>query len=252
MKRLVAFIAMNLILFGMALITSAETYEVKKGDNLWNIAREYDTTVANLMEINDLDSTIIHPKQMIKLNETYKVEKGDTLIHIGNELDVSVKQIKEWNNLTSDLIVPGQELEIYHIDSTRKDEVNRKGENRKESAIKTTTSLLKTLGGKSSGVEEGKTLSVTATAYTAECAGCSGITYTGIDLNKNRNAKVIAVDPKVIPLGSEVYVENYGYATAADIGGAIKGNKIDIHVPTKEEAYSWGVRNVKVTILAES
>ncbi len=98
---------------------------------------------------------------------------------------------------------------------------------------------------------EGKTVSVSATAYTADCEGCSGVTSTGVNLNANPNAKVIAVDPNVIPIGSEVYVEGYGYATAADIGGAIQGNKIDVHVPTKEEANNWGVRNVDVTIVSK-
>ncbi|MHA6251505.1 PcsB-like coiled-coil domain-containing protein [Oceanobacillus sp. CAU 1775] len=89
---------------------------------------------------------------------------------------------------------------------------------------------------------------VTSTAYTANCAGCSGITSTGINLNKNPNQKVIAVDPSVIPLGSVVYVEGYGYAIAGDTGGAIRGNKIDVFVKTKAEALNWGVRTVRVTI----
>jgi len=60
---------------------------------------------------------------------------------------------------------------------------------------------------------------------------------------------VIAVDPNVIPLGSKVYVDGYGYAVAADTGGAIKGNRIDVFFPTKEQAYRWGSRKVKVTII---
>ncbi len=95
----------------------------------------------------------------------------------------------------------------------------------------------------------GRTFTVKATAYTAGCSGCSGITATGINLNKNRNMKVIAVDPNVIPLGSRVHVEGYGEAIAGDTGGAIKGNKIDVHVPTKSDAYRWGTRTVKVTII---
>jgi peptidoglycan DL-endopeptidase CwlO len=94
----------------------------------------------------------------------------------------------------------------------------------------------------------GKTLTVTATAYTANCKGCSGITHTGIDLINNPDSKVIAVDPSVIPLGSVVYVEGYGYAIAGDVGSAIKGNKIDIFVPNRSEALKWGVRRVKITI----
>ncbi len=101
----------------------------------------------------------------------------------------------------------------------------------------------------SSNASGGKTITVTATAYTAGCNGCSGITATGINLNNNRNAKVIAVDPNVIPLGTRVHVEGYGNAIAGDTGGAIVGNKIDVHVPTKSEAFAWGRRTVKVTFL---
>ncbi|ALA52813.1 ubiquitin-like domain-containing protein [Shouchella clausii] len=94
-----------------------------------------------------------------------------------------------------------------------------------------------------------KTLQMQSTAYTAACDGCSGITATGIDLNSNANMKVIAVDPSVIPLGTRVHVEGYGEAIAGDTGGAIKGNKIDVHVPTKEDATNYGSKSVKVTIL---
>src|SRR5699024_2922533 len=95
----------------------------------------------------------------------------------------------------------------------------------------------------------GKTMTVTATAYTAGCNGCSGITATGINLNNNRNMKVIAVDPNVIPLGSRVHVEGYGTAIAGDTGGAIKGNIIDVHVPTKAAATQWGRKQVQIKIL---
>ncbi|WP_096203260.1 G5 and 3D domain-containing protein [Bacillus sp. FJAT-45350] len=100
-----------------------------------------------------------------------------------------------------------------------------------------------------SSAPSGKTITMTATAYTANCTGCSGITATGINLNNNRNKKVVAVDPSVIPLGTRVHVQGYGEAIAGDTGGAIRGNKIDIHVPTKAEANRWGRKQVKVTIL---
>lgn len=102
---------------------------------------------------------------------------------------------------------------------------------------------------KASAQTNGKTITVTATAYTAYCEGCSGITKTGIDLRANPNQKVIAVDPAVIPLGSKVYVEGYGTAIAGDTGGAIKGNKIDVFIPNKSDALEYGRRETQVTIL---
>ncbi|WP_018923415.1 peptidoglycan-binding domain-containing protein [Salsuginibacillus kocurii] len=95
----------------------------------------------------------------------------------------------------------------------------------------------------------GQTMQMEATAYTANCTGCTGITATGQDLNANPNKAVVAVDPNVIPLGSRVHVEGYGEAIAGDTGGAIQGNRIDLHVPTKDEAYSFGRQNVTVTVL---
>ena len=59
---------------------------------------------------------------------------------------------------------------------------------------------------------------------------------------------MISVDPKLIPLGTKVYVDGYGYAVAADKGSAIKGNKIDVFMPSKEHALNWGVKTVKVRI----
>lgn len=90
---------------------------------------------------------------------------------------------------------------------------------------------------------------VTATAYTAYCGGCSGTTSTGINLRANPSAKVIAVDPSIIPIGSKVYVEGYGYAIAADTGGGINGYKIDVFFPKKSDAFRWGKKRVKVKIL---
>lgn len=69
---------------------------------------------------------------------------------------------------------------------------------------------------------------------------CSGIApYYG----------VAAVDPGVIPLGTELYVEGYGYATALDVGGSISGNRIDLFFESYNEAMSWGIRRVKVYII---
>jgi uncharacterized protein YabE (DUF348 family) len=101
----------------------------------------------------------------------------------------------------------------------------------------------------SRGMETGVEYYVTSTAYTANCNGCSGSTATGINLHKNPNIKVIAVDPKVIPLGTKVYVEGYGYAIAADTGSAVKGHKIDVFFSSISDAYRWGRRTVKIKIL---
>jgi 3D (Asp-Asp-Asp) domain-containing protein len=247
MKKMVAMIATGIMLLGPTINASAleVEHEVLKGDTLWGIANDYNTSVESLLDINDLESNIIYPKQKLAVYKKYLVEKGDTLYRISKEQGVTIKEIKEWNELTSDLILVGQELLIQEAEEHK---VVAAAKSIQPTEVKSSTAGASTTT-KSDNKPEGRTLTVVATAYTAECEGCSGITYTGIDLNKDRNAKVIAVDPSVIPLGSKVYVEGYGYAIAGDIGGAIKGNRIDIHVPTKEEAFNWGVREVNVTIV---
>lgn len=61
----------------------------------------------------------------------------------------------------------------------------------------------------------------------------------------------VAVDPNVIPLGSMVYVEGYGYALADDIGGAIQGQTIDVAMDSYDEAIHWGRRDVTVYLISE-
>ncbi|SDJ11258.1 peptidoglycan-binding protein [Natribacillus halophilus] len=118
-----------------------------------------------------------------------------------------------------------------------------------EASAETTEETTSNDNESSSESPEGTTYQMEATAYTAECNGCSGITANGTDLRNDRNANVVAVDPNVIPLGTTVHVEGYGEAVAADTGGAINGEKIDLHVPTKEEAMNFGRQNVEVTVL---
>ncbi|EEL86723.1 enterotoxin [Bacillus cereus] len=100
----------------------------------------------------------------------------------------------------------------------------------------------------------GREITVEATAYTAHPSengtyGGRVLTAMGHDLTANPNMKVIAVDPKVIPLGSKVWVEGYGEAIAGDTGGAIKGNRIDVLVGSDSNADSWGRKSVKVKVI---
>jgi len=97
-----------------------------------------------------------------------------------------------------------------------------------------------------------------ATHYTARCEGCSGITATGIDVSRTIYAnglRVIAVDPRVIPLGSIVRVEYADSTTfkaiAGDVGGGIKNRRIDVLVASENEAYRLGKQTVTVTILKD-
>ena len=103
-------------------------------------------------------------------------------------------------------------------------------------------------------------LNMVATAYTSECDGCTGITATGYDVRNTvykDGYRVVATDKSVIPMESLLYIESVNnsfepfVAISSDVGGAIKGNRIDILVENKSKAYDFGVRNIKVTVLRE-
>ncbi len=88
-------------------------------------------------------------------------------------------------------------------------------------------------------------LSVSTTAYVPGVGGVGTRTATGASAGFG----VIAVDPSVIPLGTRIYVPGYGYGVAADTGGAIRGNKIDLCFDALSSARAWGRRTVTITIL---
>ncbi len=75
--------------------------------------------------------------------------------------------------------------------------------------------------------------------------------YTGFKTKCGTEPRpgTISVDPKVIPLGTSLYVEGYGYGVALDTGGDIKGDRLDVYFETRDEALMWGVRPVMVYIL---
>ena len=98
---------------------------------------------------------------------------------------------------------------------------------------------------------------VVATGYTAgvESTGKSpghpqyGITYSGVKVKRDLYS-TIAADLDVFPLGTILYIPDYGYGVVADIGGAIKGNKIDLYYDTVDEVYNdWGKREIEVYVI---
>lgn len=168
-------------------------------------------------------------------SSTHTVKKGDTLYGIAETYKVSVANLKSWNNLETNVIHPKQKINV--VSGTNIAKKSTKPETKTKTPSRSTTDNVV------------KEFTVSASAFTANCNGCSGITQTGINLKKNPQLKVIAVDPDVIKLGTKVHVEGYGYAVAGDTGGAIKGNRIDVFIPNTSDAYKWGRKNVKIKIL---
>lgn len=91
----------------------------------------------------------------------------------------------------------------------------------------------------------GSAIRMIATAYTAGCVGCSGITASGV----RAGFGVIAVDPRVIPLGTRLFIPGYGRAVAGDTGGAILGNRVDLGMNSQQDAMQYGRRSVTVYVL---
>ena len=93
----------------------------------------------------------------------------------------------------------------------------------------------------SSEVKGARTMKVVATAYTG---------YSTTSTGQKPVWGTIAVDPKVIPYGTKVYIPQFGRTFIANnTGGAIKGNKIDIFMNTRKECYNWGRRTIEIQIL---
>lgn len=95
----------------------------------------------------------------------------------------------------------------------------------------------------------GKVINMVATGYDSSWESNYPFygqpSYSGLPLARG----IVAVDPNVIAMGTRLYVEGYGDAIAADQGGAIKGNRIDLYFDSRQEAMNWGMKTVKVTIL---
>ena len=99
-------------------INKSNIYIVKSGDSLYSIARKYNTTVDELMKLNNLSSNILSINQVLKVPSnntsdiTYIVKSGDSLYSIARKYQITVDDIKKYNNLTSNLLSIGQVLKI--------------------------------------------------------------------------------------------------------------------------------------------
>jgi len=223
------------------------------------------TTVADFLEnqgitLNELDRIEPKAEETVKENDVVKVIRVEKVTDVVEEPIKFAVVTKKDSNLAKGkekIVNQGQEgllTKEYEVVLENGKEISRKLISEKK--VKDKLDKVVAVGTKveakqvvSRGEQTGQEFYVSSTAFTASCNGCSGHTATGINLRANPNIKIIAVDPRVIPLGTKVYVEGYGYAVAADTGSSIKGNKIDVFFATKSEAYRWGRKNVKIKIL---
>ncbi len=186
--------------------------------------------------------------QIVKVEKKEIVEKEsikfDTIVENDANLDVSVKKVKSEG-------IDGEKEVTYNVVYRDGVEVSRDikstktiSEPQNEIIVKGTSQVYASRGGES--IIYKKKVSCVSTAYTG-----GGITATGRTPVRNIGGlSTIAVDPSVIPLGSKVYVDGYGYAIASDTGGAIKGNAVDLYLNSSSDCRKWGRRQVDVLVVA--
>lgn len=229
-------------------------YIVSKGDTLWDIAREHSVTAEAIKEWNSLSSDLIRPDDELILYPDAKAVNAAAVpvqaapakseqpakTAAASEKKSEQPAVKQTQPAEKSQPAP----EAKPVAESNPEPANPAAES-KPAAEPASEKPEENANDEATQ----KVLNMEATAYTANCEGCSGITATGINLKENPDQKVISVDPNVIPLGTKVHVEGYGEAVAGDTGGAIQGNKIDIFMPSQEDAINFGRKRVKVTIL---
>ena len=204
-----------------------QVYRVEKTTDIVEEVVDYAIVTKKDASLEKGQEKIVQEGKEGLMEKTFEItkENGEEI----NRKQISEKKVKD----AQDKIVSVGTKEIVQQAS--------RGENKSKNTSASQSSTATPSGGQEMVME--------ATAYTADCNGCSGVTATGIDLRSNPGMKVIAVDPSIIPLGSKVWVDGYGIAIAGDTGGAIKGNRIDLFMNTKEQAYRFGRKQIKIRVL---
>ena len=193
-----------------------QEYTVKYGDTLSVIAEAMDVSLDALIRVNDIQNANL-------------IYAGTTIKFSADKQEVVVKTEEEEH--TYKVEDNTEVVEVKAVEPTPQTATSQE--------VQTTTTA--------PASTEGYTLTVEATAYSYAEAGLSS--YTADGTNLVNDPMVIAVDPRVIPLGTMVEIPGYGVFRAADTGGAIVGNKIDVHFPTVAQTYNFGRRTITIRIL---
>ncbi|MHA7965731.1 3D domain-containing protein [Paenibacillus sp. CAU 1782] len=233
-----AAIALTAALVAGTAQASAQTHTIKTNDTFWKLAQYYQVPLADVLGANAaLDPLNLQPGMQVKI----PVQEA-----------ISAKA------------VPNQQAAIIAADTQKSEAV--KSEPAKADTTKTEAPKAEAPKAEAKTVmaPDGSThvyakqLQLKATAYTA--AASENGKWGAVDYFGNKlKVGTVAVDPAMIPLGSKLYVTGYQYpglpeggmlATATDMGGAIKDNRIDIFVPgTTQQALKFGFQNVNVYVL---
>lgn len=214
-----------------------QEYGIKFNEDIDEVSPSLDSQIEDNMRVQIVN---VEKKELVQ-NEPINFE---TIVEKDESLDKSVSKVKSEG-------VNGEKEVTYEVVYRDGVETSRNvtstktiTEPKNEIVIKGTGQVYANRGGESINYKE--KLNCVATAYSGDRT-----TATGRSPVRNPGGmSTIAVDPSFIPLGSKVYVEGYGYAIAADTGGAIKGNIIDLFLNSSSECWSWGRRPVTVLVVA--
>lgn len=231
-------------------------YTFRWGDTLWGISQATDISVDKLVNVNDIDNrSLIHVGSTIYLSRdlsVISVQNGDEEVvsyDVSNGDAVETETPEEVEEAAEETVVenPAEEAVIQEA----VEEVVEQTQPAEETVVETQPEQpaeepAEEATAQTSSSENGRWMSVEATAYSRNQPVLSNHTFTGIDLREN--SRVIAVDPNVIPLGSTIYVPGYGEYIAGDTGGAIIGNRIDIHFESLNSAIQFGRQHIDVQV----
>lgn len=230
-------------------------------NSMWSFASQMNMDVLDLLSLNpDADPLSLPAGSELKITgeaapEQLKALKATVKIPAQTQLASAEPSRTDSIKPSEALQKNGKPQASEPKKTTEKKAVKKPAAKAASAAVKSGQTLT-TAAGKQ--IQYKKVLNIKASAYSADPSENGG--YAGIDYYGNKlTVGTIAVDPKVIPLGSTVYVTGYAFpglpakgmiAKATDIGGAIKGNRIDIFVPgSKEKVNNFGYQSVKVYIL---
>ena len=240
-KKMVLFL--SFIVLG---IFSALVYIEKNNTKLKNVyAEKLDLITVNISE--DEDEILRNKIKFLAVSNVEKVESG------------------EEQSFIEDIVPNDEEKEEVVVEPTKEEPKAEADTTLMPIITGQKTVKYRDLAENNPPEEYVNKIEVTATAYCLckKCCGKTpdnpnyGCTHSGLKIVPGSGMKVIAVDPKIIPLNSKVYVEglngawDYGHAVAADTGSAIKELKIDLYMDTHTEALEWGRRKVNVYVLGE-
>ncbi|EDV18087.1 cell wall-binding protein EntB [Bacillus anthracis] len=211
---------------------------------------------------------VVKPKEEVKVQEVAKPKEEVKVQEVAKpKEEVKVQEVAKPKEevKVQEVVKPKEEVKVQEVAKAKEEakaqEIAKAKEEAKAQEIakakeeaKAREALKAKEESKNNAQSAKRELTVVATAYTADPSengtyGGRVLTAMGHDLTANPNMRIIAVDPKVIPLGSKVWVEGYGEAIAGDTGSAIKGNRIDVLMGSKSKAMNWGRQTVKVKIL---